>query len=114
MLILILHSLVSILHQIQEGLLAQTFIERNQRQPAGVVAFDAHCLTSNGFPRKTSSHNLQNAIEKRDQIRRMWFGMKRTSEIQKLGDQVAEPVNLGRNVSGQLASQRVRGLQFLG
>ncbi len=107
--VVVLHGFVGILHQIEEGLLAQAFVERNQRQSALVVALDAHRFTC-----KTLGDNLQDAIEKGGQVRGMRLRMQRTSEVQKLGDQGAEPVDFGRNVAGQLAGQFVGGLQFLG
>src|SRR6267378_2084096 len=36
------HGFVGVLHEIEEGLFAQAFVERNERQPARVVAFDLH------------------------------------------------------------------------
>src|SRR5208337_4099500 len=41
----ILHGLVGVLNKIEEGLLAQALVERDGRQPAGVVTLDAHRIT---------------------------------------------------------------------
>src|SRR6266403_370292 len=100
----VLHGFIGVLDEIEEGLFAQAFVERNERKSAGVVALYEH-----GFARllcarrllasKAIRDNLQDAIEKRDQVCGMRFGMKRTSEIQKLGDEITEPVDFGRNVS---------------
>src|SRR6267378_5045782 len=100
----LLHGLVGILHEVEEGLLAQAFVERNERQSACVVPFDTNrfarllCARSL-FASKTIRDNLQDPIEKRDQVRGMRFGVKRASEVQKLGDEITEPIDFGRNVS---------------
>src|SRR5450631_1332506 len=103
--VFVLHGLVGVLHEIEEGLLAQAFVERNGRQVLCVVAFDAHRFTHILVARlrsasklsavKAISDNLQDAIKKRDQVRRMRLRVKRTSKIQKLGNQGAEPVDFG-------------------
>src|SRR6267378_628508 len=92
----VLHGFVGILHKIEEGLFAQAFVERNERQPARVVALNPHGfarllfsrrLLANKLASKAIRDNLQNAIEKRDQIRGMRFGMKRASKVEKLCDE---------------------------
>src|SRR5271170_6753581 len=106
--IFVLHGFVSVLHEIKKGLLAQAFVERNERQSTGIVAFDAH-----RFPRKTRSDNLQDTIKQGGQVRGIRLRMKRTSEVQKLGNQSTQPIDLSRNVAGQFAGKFVGGLQFL-
>src|SRR6266404_8123082 len=101
----VLHGFIGVLHEIEEGLFAQAFVERNEWKSVGVVALQEH-----GFARllcarrllasKAIRDNLQDAIEQSNQIRGMRFGVQRTSEIQKLGDERTEAVDLSRNVSG--------------
>src|SRR5208283_2333922 len=78
--VLILHGFVGVLHEIEEGLLAQAFVKRNERQSAGVVALYAHGLIRLGLGIETPGDNLQHAIEKRGQVRGLPLRMQRTSE----------------------------------
>ena len=79
--VLILHGFVGILHQIEEGLLAQAFVERNERQSAGVVALDAHRLGLLLFRIEAIGNRLQNTIEKGGQVRGMRFGVYYSSGL---------------------------------
>ena len=92
---MIFHGFISILHEIQKSLLAQALIERNRRQSASVVALDSYRFTHFPIARKARSDNLQYAVEKSNQICRLWLRMQGTSEVQKFCDESAEPVDLG-------------------
>src|SRR5208282_2096246 len=103
--LIFLHRLVGILHQIEKGLLAQTLVEGNERQSAGVVTQDAHRLSCFWFGSEARGNNLQNTIEQSGQVRGMGLRVKRTSEVEKLGDEGAEAVDFGGDISGELAGQ---------
>jgi len=90
------HGFIGILHQIEEGLLAQALIERNEWKIARVFALHAHRL----FAGKTRGNNLQHAIKQRSQVGGIRLRMQRAGEVEKLGHEGAKPVDLGRNVSG--------------
>src|ERR1700690_342179 len=62
----IFHRFIGILHQIEKRLLAQAFVERNQRKVGGIMTFDLHWLP---FP--AHRNNIEDAIENRRQVSRL-------------------------------------------
>ncbi len=102
------HRFVGILHKVEKRLLAQTLIERHQRQICVIVAFDLHRLP---FPSRR--HHVKRAVKNCRQVGRLQLRVQRPGEVQKLGDQRAQPVDLRRDVTSQFARQLVGGLQFL-
>ena len=97
------------MQNINECLLGQALIQRHKRQTSRIVL-----LHFNGATLPELRNVIQSPVEDGGNILRSQISMQGTREIEKAGNQRAEAVGFGRNVSGELGGEWVGVSEFLG
>src|SRR5579859_1482808 len=97
------HGVISVLHNVDERLLAKTLIKWNHRQIWSIVFLDSNRLA---LPQRCDIG--QCTIEDCGDVLRRQIRMQRTGKIEEARHQRAQPVGLGRNISRQFRGERIR------